>query len=79
MANFHRQNEGVGESGGWLVILNKSLAESELHHLLSSQKYRVRGESQCVLNKINLCHQFTLISARGSSFTLCMPSNSMNE
>ena len=39
-----RQSESGIERGGWLVILNKSLAESELHHLLSSQNYRLRGE-----------------------------------
>ena len=26
------------------MILNKSLAESELHHLLSTHKYRLRGK-----------------------------------
>jgi hypothetical protein len=44
MAGFQRQT-GSSEAGGWLVILNKSLADSELHRLLSTDKYRLRGES----------------------------------
>ena len=83
MANFRHQSEGVGGSGGWLVILNKSLAESELHHLLSSQKYRVRGECMCMLNNNNnylwvvlplgnILPKFTLDSTYGSGFTLCI-------
>ena len=52
MADFQRQT-GSSEAGGWLVILNKSLADSELHRLLSTHKYRLRGESLRVLNS---CH-----------------------
>lgn len=44
MASFQRQT-GSSEAEGWLVILNKSLADSELHRLLSTHKYRLRGES----------------------------------
>ena len=44
--------KSVGEAGGWLVIVNKSLAQSELHHLLSTHKFRLRGE---LYDKIYLC------------------------
>lgn len=44
MAGLQRQT-GSSDAGGWLVILNKSLADSELHRLFSTHKYRLRGES----------------------------------
>ncbi len=56
MASFQRQT-GSSEAGGWLVILNKSLADSELHRLLSTDKYRLRGESLA-------CHHTKIQRAR---------------
>ena len=39
--NFWQDANGEGK---WLVILNNSLAESEIHRLLRSQQHRIRGE-----------------------------------
>ena len=70
MASFQRQT-GTSEAGGWLVILNKSLADSELHRLLSTHKYRLRGES-LLTGRVHVCMPVQSIHTQYSSSHVCM-------
>ena len=68
MASFQRQT-GSSETGGWLVILNKSLADSELHRLLSTHNYRLRGESLAC----QTCQTIWNSSCMHARWCMCMP------